>query len=218
MASAWGMGLDELRDSSVLILGRGYDRPMTFDHWTMLGDRLDELIINGDDNGDEGVVVLSAGLCRGGLPSLSNRSPARVVRHSPPRSVVDRYRRSGRCVYREIPPARRSRQPCFQPCEKGRVRGGTRWAVQARVGRARGAAGRRGAVDGSVENWLALRERVQQAGDRARGVSDLVRSARQRRQTPHYITQNTHFPLEYPHLTNTHSRSYPRLPSWTLRA
>ena len=44
---------------------------MTFDHWTMLGDRLDELIINGDDDGDEGMVVLSAGLCRGGLPSLS---------------------------------------------------------------------------------------------------------------------------------------------------
>ena len=55
-------------------------KPLTLDHWTMLGvlarcgslNRLDELIINGDDDGDEGVVLLSAGLRRGGLPSLSN--------------------------------------------------------------------------------------------------------------------------------------------------
>ena len=80
MARAWGMSCAALADATGLALGADCNKPLTLAHWRTLGMLigcgsllgLQTLFIDGDDDGDEGVVSLADGLRRGRLPSLRN--------------------------------------------------------------------------------------------------------------------------------------------------
>ena len=73
------LSLMQLREMVDLDLGQTYSRPLTLAHWRTLGHLIGcralpglmVLVIDGADNGDEGLALLAAGLHRGGLPSLT---------------------------------------------------------------------------------------------------------------------------------------------------
>ena len=78
-AACWGWTCATLRATTVVALGAEYGRLISLGHWRTLGllaqtralPLLEDLTVGSDDNGDEGVTSLAAGLCGGCLPSLT---------------------------------------------------------------------------------------------------------------------------------------------------
>ena len=79
LAALCKLSCAQLRGATRLWLGAVHTGCLTLDHYRTLGTllrcrslpRLQELVIDGCNNGDEGVALLAAGLGRSGLPSLS---------------------------------------------------------------------------------------------------------------------------------------------------
>ena len=89
LAALWGWSCAQLRDATVLLSGASYDKPITLTHWRTLGTlarcgslpMLRVLVIEGSDDGDEGVALLADGLRRGRLPSLRSLVLRAQIRH-----------------------------------------------------------------------------------------------------------------------------------------